>query len=240
MAGSRRSATRSASCSTARTSRWPTSRRTRRCSITCGCAARCAAPRKAARKAIAAPARCWSAGSSDGELVYESVNACIRFIGSLDGCHVVTVEHLGGEDGRLHPVQQAMVDFHGSQCGFCTPGFVMSLYALWMRVAASRPMPRSRRRCRAISAAAPATRRSCAPHARFPATARPARDPLAAERADDRGDGSPRMRDGARVEIGEGKQRLVVPADRRRFRRDSRRRARAPRSSPARPMSGSG
>src|SRR5690606_5171210 len=66
-------------------------------------------------------------------LVYESVNACIRFLGSLDGCHVVTVEHLKGENGALHPVQQALVDFHGSQCGFCTPGFVMSLYALWMR-----------------------------------------------------------------------------------------------------------
>ena len=69
----------------------------------------------------------------NGDLVYETVNACIRFIGSLDGCHVVTVEHLAGKDGTLHPVQQAMVDFHGSQCGFCTPGFVMSLYGLWMQ-----------------------------------------------------------------------------------------------------------
>ena len=69
---------------------------------------------------------------SGGELVYESVNACIRFVGSLDGCHVVTVEHLQGKDGKLHPVQQAMVDNHGSQCGFCTPGIVMSLYGLWM------------------------------------------------------------------------------------------------------------
>ncbi len=68
----------------------------------------------------------------DGDLVYEAVNACIRFTGSLDGCHVVTIEHLSGADGRLHPVQQAMVDQHGSQCGFCTPGFVMSLYGLWM------------------------------------------------------------------------------------------------------------
>jgi xanthine dehydrogenase small subunit len=66
-------------------------------------------------------------------LTYESVNACIRFLGSLDGCHVVTVEHLSGRGEKLHPVQQAMVDLHGSQCGFCTPGFVMSLYALWMR-----------------------------------------------------------------------------------------------------------
>ncbi len=68
-----------------------------------------------------------------GSLVYETVNACIRFLGSLDGCHVVTIEHLKGKDGSLHPVQQAMVDEHGSQCGFCTPGIVMSLYALWMR-----------------------------------------------------------------------------------------------------------
>lgn len=65
-------------------------------------------------------------------LRYEVVNACIRFLASLDGCHVVTIEYLGGPNGRLSPVQQAMVDHHGSQCGFCTPGIVMSLYALWM------------------------------------------------------------------------------------------------------------
>ncbi|SMC83522.1 xanthine dehydrogenase small subunit [Primorskyibacter flagellatus] len=70
---------------------------------------------------------------TDTGLVYAPVNACIRFLASVDGCHVVTVEHLSGADGRLHPVQQAMIDHHGSQCGFCTPGFVMSLYALWMQ-----------------------------------------------------------------------------------------------------------
>lgn len=69
----------------------------------------------------------------DGKLHYETVNACIRFLASLNGCHVVTIEHLSGPEGRLHPVQQAMVEYHGSQCGFCTPGFVMSLYALWMQ-----------------------------------------------------------------------------------------------------------
>jgi xanthine dehydrogenase small subunit len=68
----------------------------------------------------------------DGKLVYETVNACIRFLGSLNGTHVVTVEHLAARDGTLHPVQQVMVDYHGSQCGFCTPGFVMSLYGLWL------------------------------------------------------------------------------------------------------------
>ncbi|MEM1289132.1 MAG: xanthine dehydrogenase small subunit [Pseudomonadota bacterium] len=68
---------------------------------------------------------------TDKGLTYQSLNACIRFMGSLDGCHVVTIEHLA-RGGKLHPVQQAMIDFHGSQCGFCTPGIVMSLYALWM------------------------------------------------------------------------------------------------------------
>ncbi|MEO8757736.1 MAG: xanthine dehydrogenase small subunit [Devosia sp.] len=69
----------------------------------------------------------------DGELRYETVNACICFVGMLHGAHVVTIEHLSPANGPLHPVQQAMVDFHGSQCGFCTPGIVMSLYGLWMQ-----------------------------------------------------------------------------------------------------------
>ncbi|MCV9938733.1 xanthine dehydrogenase small subunit [Boseaceae bacterium BT-24-1] len=72
-------------------------------------------------------------GRLDGDrLRYEAINACIRFLPTLDGCHVLTVEHLKTSDGTLHPVQQAMVDCHGSQCGFCTPGFVMSLFALWL------------------------------------------------------------------------------------------------------------
>jgi len=57
------------------------------------------------------------------------VNACIQFVGSLDGCQLITVEHLA-KAGKLHAVQQAMVESHGSQCGFCTPGFVMSLFAM--------------------------------------------------------------------------------------------------------------
>ncbi|WP_324133357.1 xanthine dehydrogenase small subunit [Bosea sp. (in: a-proteobacteria)] len=67
-----------------------------------------------------------------GRLRYEAINACIRFLPTLDGCQVLTIEHLKGPDGSLHPVQQAMVDCHGSQCGFCTPGIVMSLFALWL------------------------------------------------------------------------------------------------------------
>src|SRR5262249_4582806 len=55
-------------------------------------------------------------------LVYEPMNACILFAGQVDGCEIITVEDLARDD-VLHPVQQAMVDLHGSQCGFCTPGF---------------------------------------------------------------------------------------------------------------------
>ncbi len=61
-----------------------------------------------------------------------SVNACIQFVPALDGKAVFTVEYLREQaGGTLHPVQQAMVDCHGSQCGFCTPGFVMSLWSLY-------------------------------------------------------------------------------------------------------------
>jgi xanthine dehydrogenase small subunit len=63
-------------------------------------------------------------------ITYEPVNACIMFPAQVDGAEVITVEDLA-KDGELHPVQQAMVDLHGSQCGFCTPGFVMALFALY-------------------------------------------------------------------------------------------------------------
>ncbi|MFQ5348771.1 MAG: xanthine dehydrogenase small subunit [Rhodothalassiaceae bacterium] len=63
-----------------------------------------------------------------GSVRYRAVNACILFLPELDGCDVLTVEGVRGAEGGLHPIQEAMVDCHGSQCGFCTPGFVMSLY----------------------------------------------------------------------------------------------------------------
>jgi xanthine dehydrogenase small subunit len=66
-----------------------------------------------------------------GHMTWRPVNACILFMGMLEGSAVTTVEGISGPDGELHPCQQAIVDFHGSQCGFCTPGFVMSLYAAW-------------------------------------------------------------------------------------------------------------
>lgn len=65
-----------------------------------------------------------------GKLVYESVNACILLVGQLHGSDVVTVDDLM-QDNILHPVQEALVRHHASQCGFCTPGFVMSLFTLY-------------------------------------------------------------------------------------------------------------
>jgi xanthine dehydrogenase small subunit len=64
----------------------------------------------------------------DGRLVYEPVNSCITMLGQLDGGELITVEDLA-DNGVLHPVQEAMARQHGSQCGFCTPGIVMSLFA---------------------------------------------------------------------------------------------------------------
>ncbi len=69
----------------------------------------------------------------DGRMGYRAVNSCILFMPVLDGKQLLTVEDLKAADGTLHPVQQAMVDSHASQCGFCTPGFVMSLFALFHR-----------------------------------------------------------------------------------------------------------
>jgi xanthine dehydrogenase small subunit len=65
------------------------------------------------------------------EIYYKAVNACIMFVPALDGKHLVTIEYLKSLSAKPHPVQQAMVDCHASQCGFCTPGFVMSLSALF-------------------------------------------------------------------------------------------------------------
>ena len=95
------------------------------------------APRKAAPKGTAAPARSCSALARRA-LVYEPVNACILFLAQVDGTEIVTVEDLAPRTATLHPVQQAMVENHGSQCGFCTPGFVMALFALYHRADAGR------------------------------------------------------------------------------------------------------
>ena len=69
----------------------------------------------------------------NGEVGFKAVNACIQFLPTLDGKALVTVEDLRQADGSLHPVQKAVVECHGSQCGFCTPGVVMSLWALYQQ-----------------------------------------------------------------------------------------------------------
>jgi xanthine dehydrogenase small subunit len=74
-------------------------------------------------------------GELDSErrrIAYRAVNSCIRFLPTLDGKELVTVEDLRQPSGAAHPVQQSMIDNHASQCGFCTPGFVMSLFALYL------------------------------------------------------------------------------------------------------------
>lgn len=147
----------------------------------------------------------------DGGLVYETVNACIRFLASLDGCHVVTIEYLGGPEGRLSPVQQAMVEHHGSQCGFCTPGIVMSLYALWMQhesptvkqveTALQGNLCRCTGYAPIIRAAQEVTNYGT-PSAEHLATER---DSVLAALKD--------LRDGKRVEVAKGDSRAILPAD---------------------------
>jgi xanthine dehydrogenase small subunit len=144
---------------------------------------------------------------ADGGLVYEPVNACIRLLASVDLCHVVTVEHVA-RGGALHPVQAAMVDLHGSQCGFCTPGFVMSLYALWMR------KPRASEG--EIEEALQGNLCRCTGYqpiinaARSAAQASPEADPLLAERSRILARLAA-LDDGSRVDIRTGDDRVVVP-----------------------------
>ena len=71
-----------------------------------------------------------------GELInndinYSAINSCITFLPTLAGKQLILVEDLISKDNSLHPVQEAMVRYHGSQCGFCTPGFIMSLFSMF-------------------------------------------------------------------------------------------------------------
>ncbi|MGI9218386.1 MAG: xanthine dehydrogenase small subunit [Hydrogenophaga sp.] len=67
----------------------------------------------------------------NGQLRYKAINSCIRLAHSVDGMAVYTAEDIAAPSGELHPAQEAMVQCHGSQCGFCTPGFVMSLFGMY-------------------------------------------------------------------------------------------------------------
>ena len=78
-------------------------------------------------------------------LRYRAINSCIRLAHSVDGLALWTVEDLAEPGGTLHPAQEAMVQCHGSQCGFCTPGFVMSLFGMYQtHVRAGRAITRER------------------------------------------------------------------------------------------------
>ena len=68
---------------------------------------------------------------ASGKVAHSAMNACLVTLASLDGAAVTTIEGLGNSRDGLHPIQQRMVELHGSQCGFCTPGIVMALYALF-------------------------------------------------------------------------------------------------------------
>ena len=67
----------------------------------------------------------------NNRIFYKSINSCISFLPSINGTHLILVENLVSEKNKLHPVQDAMLKYHGSQCGFCTPGFVMSLFGMY-------------------------------------------------------------------------------------------------------------
>ena len=67
----------------------------------------------------------------NNKIVYQAINSCIAFVPSLEGKQLILVEDLVSKNGALHTVQEAMINYHGSQCGFCTPGFVMSLFAMY-------------------------------------------------------------------------------------------------------------
>ncbi len=75
----------------------------------------------------------------DGQLELKAVNSCIQLTPTLDGKALFTIEDLQQQDGALHPVQQALVECHGSQCGFCTPGFAMSLWGMYLQLDGQKP-----------------------------------------------------------------------------------------------------
>ena len=67
----------------------------------------------------------------NNKIIYKAINSCIAFLPSLEGKQLILVEDLVSKNGTLHAVQDAMINYHGSQCGYCTPGFVMSLFAMY-------------------------------------------------------------------------------------------------------------
>ena len=78
----------------------------------------------------------------NGQLQYRAINSCIRLAHSVDGMALWTAQDIAAPSGELHPAQEAMVRCHGSQCGFCTPGFVMSLFGMMHNTAPGQAIDR--------------------------------------------------------------------------------------------------
>lgn len=106
----------------------------------------------------------------EGNMQYEAVNSCLTLLSSLNGKQLITIEDLK-QGNALHSVQQAMVDCHGSQCGFCTPGFVMSLFTLqknshgWDRHQAELALAGNLCRCTGYRPIVDAAQQACQPQA---------------------------------------------------------------------------
>ena len=141
-----------------------------------------------------------------GRLTHDAINACILLLGQLDGAELITIEDLA--DGEtLHPVQQAMVEGHGSQCGFCTPGIVMSLFAAYhsgvpsTRASLNDQLAGNLCRCTGYRPIIDAALLTCsgAPADRFAATAQARADELA------------RLGDGADVFVGDERAFFAAP-----------------------------
>jgi xanthine dehydrogenase small subunit len=147
---------------------------------------------------------------ADGTLMHRAVNACIAPLASLDGRQLIAIEHLRRGEA-LHPVQQAMVDRHGSQCGFCTPGIVMSLFALWLnedRASDARiedALAGNLCRCTGYEPILAAARDMFASGKEAKAEWRKARPAIAARLA--------ALQDERRLEIAAGERRFIAPAD---------------------------
>lgn len=145
----------------------------------------------------------------DGRVVYEPVNACIQLLAMVDGADVVTVDDLAQGD-VLHPVQDAMVRHHGSQCGFCTPGIVMSLFTLYHsdmetpdRKAVNDRLAGNLCRCTGYRPIVDAAMEVCFEPA----------DDVYADRAEDTLERLEALADGSHVFIGDEDRFVAAPAD---------------------------
>jgi xanthine dehydrogenase small subunit len=76
---------------------------------------------------------------NENKISYKAVNSCLLFVPMLHGKQLITIEAIEDKNGKLHPVQQKMIEHYGSQCGYCTPGIVMNLFAAYKNNHSSNP-----------------------------------------------------------------------------------------------------